>query len=592
MRAKFDWRRLHSASAERGDNWEWRAELTRLVLAEPEVREDGRRVAQNNLLALSWILGYTLIDEHVHREALEFFPIKNANLTLDEWLTESNATYTRVGELLLPRGVFKTTINIANCIQMLICWPANIAILVMCGRSDLAHDCVGQVGSFFFKPARAHPTLFQALWPELCVEKKIFPEEGFTTAVRQTDPAIIEPAIWGESIESGTSGYHPNILISDDLHNNRNSRTFEGRSHITKKYKLAKKVLLPTGSEIRIGTIYGTGDMYCDSVLNSRPGTVRRLIKPALRLKSGERLDLNDFPDEDEIDLMFPTILTYDFLRAEFEADVGTFFNQYMLDEYGANEVVFTQAQMLSIMVPEENIPMEGETIIYWRFPCQLKGWMTAACAVGQLHRNRCFIVDAMEGEYKPSVLAKLIVTTARKYQVHTVHVEDSPGAVMMTSAIANYALTTGWRLSIEWKRKYDDDEEQEGENAGERDLRIRNMEAVLSTARLFINSKIRQMKKLMVEFTQYGAIPENALPDVISRVSDHLPQSIAAEEFGEEAKAWEQAKERDWYNLVYGRGQYAPPEPEPEEVEPEQSFEEQQLTEQGLEIWIPGIER
>jgi hypothetical protein len=583
----FNWRPLRDMRYEKGDNRHWRIDLTRDVLERPEIREDGRRVTQNNLLALAWVLGYTLIDEHVHHEALHFFPPKNPNDTLDDWIEDSNRQYKRVGSLLLPRGVYKTTINITNCVQLIICWPLTIAIMVMCGRSDLAEDCVAQVGSFFYKPRQAQATLFQALWPELCVDRRPDAEAGFTTALRQTEPAIIEPAIWGESIESGTSGYHPNILIADDIHNNRNSRTFEARTNIVKKYKLAKKVLLPVGSEIRLGTVYGSGDLATDEVLTTRPGTLRRFLRPAMRLRNGERLDQNGFPEEDDIELLFPTILSYDFLKAEYESDFATFASQYLLDEYGAHEVVFSQEQVLAAMVEEAALPLEGETVIHWRFPCQKRNWHSAAYAVGQLYRNRCYITDAAEGHYKPSILAKLVVTTARKHHLHKVSIEDSPGARLMTSAISNYALTTGWDTRLEWISS--DDEHQE--NTGERDLRIRNIEAVLSGARLFFYAGIKQLKTLMREMTQYGMTPDNALPDVIARVADHLPQSIAAEGLEDEDLAWEAMKERDHFNLVYGRGPYAPPEPEPEEAPPEEpALEDQPLAENGLENWMPGL--
>jgi hypothetical protein len=548
-----------------------------------KLREDGRRVTQNNIVALAWVMGYTLIDEKEHREAIAFFPPKNPSLTLNDWIAESNLHYKRMGSLLLPRGVYKTTLSLVNCVQLLICWPLTVAIMIMCGRGDLAEDFVDQVGSFFHRTSYASPTLFQALWPELCVDKR--PDDGvFTTAQRQTEPRIIEPAIWGESIESGISGLHPNILIADDIHNNRNSRTFEARADIVKKYKLSKKVLLPVGSEIRIGTIYGSGDLFTDEVLTSRPGTLRRVIKPALRTKNGERIDQNGFPEEDEVELFFPNVLNYEFLRTEYESGFESFATQYLLDEYGANEVVFSQDQMLQAMVEEASIPLEGETIVSWRFPCQKRTWMTAACAVGQIHRNRCYIVEAMQGHYKPSTLAKLVVNTARKHHVHKIEIEDSPGARLMSSAINNYALTTGWTVLMQWIGR-----EEGEEDTGERDLRIRNIEAVLSNARLFFFSGMKQLKNLMLEFTQYAMIPDNALPDVVSRVADHLPQSIAADDMEDEALAWRAVQERDHYNLVYGRGAYAPPEPEPQEIE-EPTMEEQELAESGLENWMPGL--
>jgi hypothetical protein len=582
----FDWRHLRDLRQEKGNNRAWRAELTQAAIDDPEVREDGRRVTQNNLLALCWVLGYTLIDEHVHHDALNFFPPKNPNDTLNEWLEDSNRVYKRVGSLLLPRGVYKTTISLANCVQLLICWPLTVAIMMMTGRSELADDFVLQVGSFFYRPHNAPPSLFQALWGELCVDKR--PDaDGFTTALRQSEPRIIEPAIWGESVESGTSGLHPNILIADDIHNNRNSRNFDSRSGIVKKYKLAKKVLLPEGCEIRIGTIYGSGDLFTDEILTSRPGTLRRLIKPAMRLRNGERLDQNGFPDEDEVELMFPTILSYDFLKTEYESGFESFATQYLLDEYGANEVVFSQEQMLAAMVEEAALPLEGETVIHWRFPCQKRDWHTAACAVGQLYRNRCYIIEIIEGHYKPSVLAKMVVTTARRHHLHRITIEASPGARLMASAINNYALTTGWQMNLNWIGE----EAEETEDTGERDLRIRNIEAVLSNARLYFFAGLKQLKALMVEMTQYGMLPNNALPDVISRVTDHLPQSIAAEGLEDEDLAWGAMKERDHFNLIYGRGAYAPPEPEPEEIEEEPAIEDQPLTGNGLEVWIPGLE-
>jgi hypothetical protein len=577
----FDWRRLKDTSQENSDNKKWRAELTVLVQEDEAIREAGRRVCQYNLYALCLILGYCLVDEEVHHDAFVFFQKKEPSLTFVEWCRTQSP---KRGSLLLPRGVYKTTISLANCVQLIICWPLTIAVMIMCGRRDLAWDFVGQVGSFFYRKANRPPTLFQALWPELCVEKE--PDAGeFTAARRQTDPEIIEPAIWGESVESGVSGYHPNVLVIDDLSSNRNSQTFAARQQITKKYKLNRKVLLPWGIERKVGTIYGTGDFFTDEVLTSRPGSIQRVIKPALTLKNGERLDPNGFPDEGEVILNFPTILSYDYLKAEYESGFDSFMTQYNLDEYGAAEVVFSQDQMLAAMVEETQLPLEGKVFIHWRFPCRQKDWKTAAAVVGMLHRNRCYVIEALEGHYKPSLLAKHVVNLARKHSQHRISVEESPGARLMAPAIHNYALTTGWDTSIDWKDFEED--------TGERDLRIRNIESLLATGRLLFNAGLKQLRALMLEFTQYGMLPENAIPDCVARVADNLPQSIAAEDLDDEDAAWQGARERDHYNMIYGRGAYARPEPEPEEQEviEDPRIEDATTTSQGLEVWIPGLE-
>lgn len=574
----FNWRRLRDPTQEKADNRAWRAELTVLAQADEELREDGRRVCKNNLLALCYVLGYCLITEDVHHDAINFFPKIDRNKTVEELAIDVE----RRGSLLLPRNAYKSTLDIANCIQLILIYYMTIAILIISGSKELSFAFVDQISSFFYRAPRRPPTLFQALYPELCVEKQ--PESGeFTAALRQYEPKIIEPLLWGNSIGSATTGWHPDVAIYDDVHNNRNSRSFAARTRITKDYKLTRKILKPTGIELKIGTPYGAGDIFADEVLTSKPGTYRRVYKPAMRLKSGERLDPNGFPDEDDVELLFPSILSYDFLKEEYEAEYSSFMSQYMLDSYGAAEIVFSEPQMLAAMIDENKMPMEGQTFIHWRLPCRSLKWVTASAAVGILHRNRMYFTDALQGHYKPSVLAKLIHDTARKYGMHDISIEESPGARLMQSPIANYALTTGWDIRVKWTPFIED--------AGDRDTRIRNIEADIAASRIVFSNGIAKLKALIQGFVQYSMIEETGLPDVVAQVAGNLPQSIAAEDRDDD-RAWEMMMERDRYNMLYGKGAYAPVEPEPEEeVYEEPRLEDQELTGQGLEMTIPGLE-
>lgn len=152
-----------------------------------------------------------------------------------------------------------------------------------------------------------------------------------------------------------------------------------------------------------------------------------------------------------------------------------------------------------------------------------------------------------------------------------------------MQSAIQNYSLTTGWDVGIDWQDFNDD--------TGQRDLRIRNIEADLATGRLYFNAGMKQLRALMLQLTQYGMLPNNAIPDCIARVADALlPQSIARE-MDDEDEAWNAVRERDKYNMIYGRGQYARPEPEPEEEEAEYTDpNDEPYNELGLENILGGL--
>lgn len=546
------------------------------MLTDDTVREDGRRVCMTNLLALCYTLGYCLVTPEVHREALAFFPPIDPNKTVEQ-LREG---IKRRRSLMYPRNTYKSTLDVAYCVQMLLHYYMTIAILILSGSKELAFAFVDQVASFFAKTPNRQPTLFQALFPELCITKP--PNSGeFTAALRQSEPHIIEPAIWGNSVDSSTTGWHPDVLILDDVHNNRNSKSYDSRVRVTKAYKLTRKILKPTGIEMKIGTPYGPGDIFNDELLTSRPGTYDRIYKPAMRLLNGERLDPNGFPEPDEVELLIPTILGYEFLREEYESDYPTFMSQYMLDSYGAAEIVFDEREVLAAMQDEDRVPLVGQPFIHFRLPCRSQKWTTVSGAVGLMHQYRMYVVDAVQGHYKPSTMARMMHDLARKHGTHEITIEESPGARSMQPVIENYALTTGWAMRIHWLEFEQD--------SGVRDTRIRSIEAMISSSRLLFSSAVKT-KPLLTGFIEYGMIEETGLPDVISRLAEHLPASIASEE-EEPEEAWRMMQERDHFNMVYGRGPYAP-EPEPiEEAEPEPGIEDQKYTETGLEICIPGLE-
>jgi hypothetical protein len=281
---------------------------------------------------------------------------------------------------------------------------------------------------------------------------------------------------------------------------------------------------------------------------------------------------------------MFPTILSYEFLQEEYSGDFETFMSQYMLDSYGAADIIFSEDEVLHAMTDETRLPLEGDVYMAARFPCTSMKWMTTTAAVGVLDAGRLYIVDVLQGRFKPSDLAKALHTMARKHGVHSVRVEDSPGARTLDAVIGNYSLTTGWPLHIEWL-------EFEKDSAA-RDSRIRSIEAMINTGRLKFSSGVKT-KPLVNGFIQYGMIDETGLPDVVARLTDSLPVSIASEYDGEdEDNGWEMMKQRDKHNMIYGRGIYAPAEPEPEEVEEEEpGIEDQTHTSTGLEVIMPGLE-
>ena len=162
-----------------------------------------RFLAQTNLFALCKLLEkYKDMTDHeymwtdgvmhnTHEEICnEFFVRKNpTKKTFKEFASKESYTSQKERLLLVPRGGFKSSMNMADCVQWIICFP-EVTILVLTGVLDLAKDFVGEIKShftleeggangLFVKKKCLRPrtmldgteSLFQVLFPEHCIEK-------------------------------------------------------------------------------------------------------------------------------------------------------------------------------------------------------------------------------------------------------------------------------------------------------------------------------------------------------------------------------------------------------------------------------------
>jgi hypothetical protein len=188
-------------------------------------------------------------------------------------------------------------------------------------------------------------------------------------------------------------------------------------------------------------------------------------------------------------------------------------------------------------------------------------------------------IVEVARGQLAPSALARRIVAMAKRWESHRVEIEDTPGARTMLQHIRNEALSENWRLEIFWGDFLQD------ETA--RKLSIKSAEPHLLAGRLLFAHDLANAQETFRQLYHFGMVEEMEIASVISRVAAHLPPSIAAEGFEiENEEAYQAYIEQDAYNRVYGKAEYAEPEPIPDsdtEWEPaEPAF--------GLGDCMPGL--
>jgi hypothetical protein len=438
--------------------------------------------------------------------------------------------------------------------------------------SPLADAFVAECASHFYCPANAPRTAFHICFPEHVITK--LPKAGeFYTPARVKFRR--DPTIKGVSIEQSLSGWHPDCIKSEDVQDNRNSQTAFALKKVRKNFYLNLKMLGESGLIDITGTRYGPMDLYGDLIAKAGDDTLLYWKPAYLHRPHAFKLDDDELSERDVI-LQFPEQLSWEFLRAEKELDTETYWTQYMNVAEGNFVPTFPMEKLEASKVPETSTHQDDKIHICWRFEYAESKY--AAGAVGIEHEGRITIVEVIRGQWAPTGLAKRLVSCARRWETHRVEIEETPGATTMANHIRNEALAQNWRVEILWSEFLQD------ETA--RALTIKSAEPHLMAGRLLFHNDVANLPEVFKQLYQFGMIEETETASVISRVASKLPASIAAEDFEtSDDEQWNTFIAEDSYNRVYGRGQYAEPEPVPEE-EPEW----EPLRHEGLSDCMPGL--
>jgi hypothetical protein len=277
------------------------AACTRVGLTDGELVVRARFLAQTNLFFLCKFLGYKDMssDQYIwtdgtvhntHEEICNDFFVRK-DPTVKSFKLFANAYSTNVDKkerlLLVPRGGFKSTMNMVDSIQYVLCW-AETTILVLSGVLSLATAFVGEIKGHFtleegeaewagvygfkknLRPRKMEDGtffLFHALFAEHCI-----PEDDGKASEFQTRAAVQlrEPTIFSASIEQSLTGFHVCVLKLDDVVTNENSLTIDRLKAVNKQVSINQAMLHPYGFYDKIGTWYDQEDTYGQDIKNSK----------------------------------------------------------------------------------------------------------------------------------------------------------------------------------------------------------------------------------------------------------------------------------------------------------------------------------
>jgi hypothetical protein len=173
---------------------------------------------------------------------------------------ENEENRARMMILLDARGFYKSTLNRAHAIQMILNCP-DITMMIMTAATSLATAFVQIIKMKFYLPRGGEPKPLQLLFPEYVLRGV----DG-TSAEPLLCPARIHerpyPTLWANSVGSVLAGWHCDYGKFDDAIEIKNSNTDTLRKQLRNEIDNIMNLIDPWGKVDMIGTRYFPDDYY------------------------------------------------------------------------------------------------------------------------------------------------------------------------------------------------------------------------------------------------------------------------------------------------------------------------------------------
>lgn len=563
-----------------------------------------RFLAQTNLFFLCHLLEkYNGTTDNTHEEICnDFFVSKDpANYeSFKRFATGYIALKQRM--LLVPRGGFKSSIDMADTVQWIICFP-EITILILTGVYNLAGDFVKEIKSHFTlqqngenekgKPIYGPrnmgddtPSLFQVLFPEHCVP----PQDGKATEFASPACLIVdkEPTVRAASIEQALSGMHFGIMKLDDVITNENSLTTDRMLAVNKQVSVNKAMLHPFGFLDVIGTWYDDQDFYGVTIRQEEKtaieeGTLQAIVgsvddgifnsevnwKIYLRsawwpTEEARRLGkIEEEMTEKDYTLWFPTDangipqLTYKKLMYEKKTDPDGFAIKYLNNPRKVHQIKFPRELLVRRTIPASQLPHSGLIVTTVDTAYSTKSWADYTVIITALiYGGRFYIIDMARGRYNEYELPAMIAAVGYKWKPKRIAIEEDKGVRWMTRELRREMDKLQISIPVEYVSL------GFGSKAKSKELKAKPVLRFLGDERLFFSNSCSGLDELYNELERFKG-DDKGHDDIISALSILVDQFGSYADFEsknnyiqEQYVADSKAKAR--HDQVYGLGAFS----------------------------------
>lgn len=448
--------------------------------------------------------------------------------------------------LLVPRGGFKSSINMADCIQWFICFP-EVTVAILTGKLDLAKDFVGEIKAHctleknfaYDEHEDTEPELlprqlrnrltgeesssvFQVLFREHCRG----PKEGNafefqTPACKAGDK---EPTIRATSIEQELAGSHFCVLKLDDVVTEENSLTVTRMLALNKRVSVDQALLQTFGFYDVVGTWYDERDYYgrliaydtkCDE--DATLARTTKIYRRAVWWPTDAAMAAGKTEAEwqnDDATMWFPERLPFEEMKAKAIQDPEGFAIKYLNDPRQIHKLRFPRELLIRRTIPYSVLPPQGfiATVVDCAYSVRGNADYTVILT-GLIFGGRFYVLNMKRGRFNEYELPKMIADVGYVWKPKQIVIEESVGVKWMGRELGREMDKLKIAIPVRYATL--------GKGVAHRKTKMaRPVLRLLGDERLFFANACEGLDEIYNELGQFTGTPDDTHDDIVDALA------------------------------------------------------------------------
>jgi hypothetical protein len=460
-----------------------------------------RHVCKTDAFELGLVLGKDF-HEKPHGTWRDFFPQFQPTLKagysqeeMKQWLDQQSLLKDRL--LMASRNAYKSSWNVVWLLTAVLCCP-DIRLLLVSETSKLSKGFIRGFRNYWEIANKREPTKFQQLFPEYMIPAGDGSTLAFESPMRHLN--LIQETAAPTSLESTVAGQRADIIVYDDPISNLNTANEESCEKGVQTFDAIQKLREVGGYSVVIGTPWAPTDLYAKLIERAAQDPESLIVKidPAWTVKDHAKRKPILQLTEDDVDLLFPSRLTFKFLQKELKTNPAFFLSQNLCQfpqEADAQlKVTFTEDQLKAALrnIGTFDRAQTIYTVIAVDPAFSISRFADFSCIAclrivqdTQTQKTICFVTDVFLDRLKQSELALKIVEMIQKHGADRAVIEKTGPWLDLQAYIQREARNRGQALPyIHWKQI------QSGAGIGgpsvkSKAARIKGLELLLAEGRL-----------------------------------------------------------------------------------------------------------